>query len=272
MAAGALGNLDSHEHLNWWHGFWRRAHIIKVSSRDGVGDYMENLRTIYLFSAAAEGSGDYPGSQAGVADLFSAAGDQHQWDPSAFWHWNLRMQVAANLGAGLPELNAPYFHLYRSNLGNIANWTKEHMRGAPGICVPETMRFNGAGIEYESSSHKTHQVSGWNCDLASAPFYNARTLSTGAEVSLWIWQQYLITGDRAFLRENFSVMANSARFLLSYEKSGPDGLLHTSPSNAHETQWDTADPPQICRRVRPSIRQPSRPPCFSALNQNSYAS
>jgi hypothetical protein len=74
-----------------------------------------------------------------------------------------------------------------------------------------TMRFNGAGIEYESSSHKTHQVSGWNCDLASAPFYNACTLSTGAEVSLWIWQQYLITGDREFLRENFPVMAKSAQ-------------------------------------------------------------
>jgi hypothetical protein len=36
-------------------------------------------------------------------------------------------------------------------------------------------------------------------------------------------------------------MAASARFLLAYQKPGPDGLLHTS-SNAHETQWDVADP------------------------------
>jgi hypothetical protein len=38
------------------------------------------------------------------------------------------------------------------------------------------------------------------------------------------------------------MMAASTRFLLSYEKLGPDGLLHTSPSNAHETQWDVTDP------------------------------
>ena len=242
LAAKALADLDSHAHLNWWHGFWHRAHIIKVSSRDGAGEYMENLRNIYLFSAAAESAGEYPGSQAGVADLFSAAGDQHNWDPAAFWHWNLRMQVGANLGAGVPELNTPYFRLYRGNLASIESWTKEHMSGAPGVCVPETMRFNGPGIEYELRSHKTHQVSGWDCDSASAVYYNARTLSTGAEVSLWIWQQYLITGDRTFLRENFPVMADSVRFLLSYEKPGPDGLLHTGPSNSHETQWDTTDP------------------------------
>ena len=37
-------------------------------------------------------------------------------------------------------------------------------------------------------------------------------------------------------------MAASSRFLLAYEKPGPDGLNHTSPSNAHETQWDVIDP------------------------------
>jgi hypothetical protein len=37
-------------------------------------------------------------------------------------------------------------------------------------------------------------------------------------------------------------MAASARFLLAYQKTGADGLLHTSPSNAHETQWDVTDP------------------------------
>jgi hypothetical protein len=37
-------------------------------------------------------------------------------------------------------------------------------------------------------------------------------------------------------------MASSARFLLAYEKAGADGLLHTSPANAHEQQWDVVDP------------------------------
>ncbi len=242
IATQALAHRNPQEHLQWWHDYWQRARFMKISSPDGVGEYMENLRAIYLFSAAAESKGTFPGSQAGVADLFSAAGDAHQWDSAAFWHWNLRMQVAANLGAGLADLNSPYFRLYRQNLANIERWTRDHMKGAPGICIPETMRFNGAGIEHESWVGKNNQVSGWNCDLSSTPYYNARTLSTGAEVSLWIWKQYLNTGDRSFLESNFPVMAESARFLLSYEKAGPDGLRHTSPSNAHENQWDTMDP------------------------------
>ena len=37
-------------------------------------------------------------------------------------------------------------------------------------------------------------------------------------------------------------MAASARFLLARATIGADGKRHTSPSNAHETQWDTQDP------------------------------
>jgi alpha-L-fucosidase 2 len=227
-------------HVSWWRDFWKRAAIIRINSKDGAGEYMENLRNIYLFVAAIEKGVEYPGSQAGIADMISAAQDEHRWDPSAFWHWNLRMQVAANIGAGLPELNGPYFNLYRENLAHIEDWTREHMKGLAGSCVPETMRFNGPGIEYE---HTWKPISiGRDCDADFKPYYNARTLTTGAEVSLWVWEQYLATGDAEFLAENYPLMASSARFLLAYQKMGPDGLLHTSPSNAHETQWDVTDP------------------------------
>jgi alpha-L-fucosidase 2 len=238
---GALSNSGQQEHLAWWHTFWAHAGLIKLTSADGSGEYMENLRNLYLYTAAAESGGRFPGSQAGIADLFSAVQDLHHWDPAAFWHWNLRMQVAANLDAGVAELNAPYFRLYRENLGNIEAWTNKHMAGRPGICVPETMRFNGQGIEYEAD-WKGPPVVGLNCDAASRPYYNARTLSTGAEVSLWIWQQYLNTGDLKFLAENYPVMAASAHFLLAYETPGADGKMHTHPANAHEQQWDTTDP------------------------------
>jgi alpha-L-fucosidase 2 len=239
----ALANSGPEEHVAWWRSFWQRAGLIKVTSTDGSGEYMENLRNLYLYTAAAENGDRFPGSQAGIADMFSAVQDLHHWDPAAFWHWNLRMQVAANIDAGVPELNAPYFRLYREDLANIKNWTREHMAGRPGICVPETMRFNGPGFEYEPEWNPSKPaVIGLNCDAASHPYYNARTLSTGAEISLWIWQQYLATGDRAFLGANYPVMAASAEFLLAYETRGADGKMHTHPSNAHEQQWDTTDP------------------------------
>jgi len=243
----AIGDALSHsnpaEHAAWWHAFWQRAGLIKLTSADGSAEYIENLRNLYLYTAAAESGGLFPGSQAGIADLFSAVQDVHHWDPAAFWHWNLRMQVAANLDAGVPELNAPYFRLYRENLANIKDWTAKHMAGRPGICVPETMRFNGPGIEYEPDWNPSKApVIGLNCDAGFHPYYNARTLSTGAEVSLWIWRQYQATGDRQFLAANYPVMAASAQFLLAYETRGADGKMHTHPSNAHEQQWDVTDP------------------------------
>ena len=236
----ALTLTSAVAHRAWWHRFWNRAGLITITSADGTGAYMENLRDIYLFDAAAERGVEYPGTQAGVADMLSSARDAHRWDSSAFWHWNLRMQVAANIGAGLPELNGPYFNLYREDLPTIEQWTRMHMDGRPGVCIPETMRFNGEGIEYESTW--TPISIGRDCDAGFHPYYNARTLTTGAEVSLWVWQQYLATGDRSFLARNYPIMAASARFLLAYQKIGVDGLLHTSPSNSHETQWDVTDP------------------------------
>jgi hypothetical protein len=208
-----------------------------MSSSDGEAQYMEALRTIDLYTAAAQRGAQYPGSQAGVADLFDFTQDYHRWDPSAYWQWNLRMQVQANLSAGVPSLNAPYFRLYTDNLANIEAWTKANMDGRSGACVPETMRFNGAGVQYS-----TDAAPAYDCDAASPPFYNARTLTTGAEVSLWAWQEYLMTGNKSFLRTEFPLMVASAQFLLDYGTVGGDGYLHTYPANAHETQWDVHDP------------------------------
>ncbi len=232
----AAEKLSSDEHRAWWHNFWAQTGLMRLSSPDHAAQYFENLRAIDLFTAAAENRGPLPGGQAGIGDLFSAFRDHHQWGPSAYWHWNLRMQVSANLGAGDFALNDSYFNLYRSNLDQILAWTKQHMH-RPGACVPETMRFNGYGYENESWAPPAI-----DCGEDFHPYYNARTLSTGAEVSLWIWRQYLYTDDLAFLRKNFPVMLESARFLLAYSTRGKDGRLHTFPSNAHETEWDVHDP------------------------------
>jgi hypothetical protein len=241
ISAGLLAaarKLSAEEHRGWWHGFWSRTALVALSSPDQTAEYFENLRAIYLFTAAAESRGPLPGSQAGIGDLFSAFGDAHKWGPSGYWHWNLRMQVGANLGAGLAEFNQPYFRLYRQNLPNILAWTRQHMGGRAGICVPETMRFNGRGYENESWLPNAPI----NCGLDFPPYYNARTISTGAEISLWILDQYEYTGDLAFLRANFPLIRESIRFLLAYGKRDSGGVLHTDPSNSHEMQWDVRDP------------------------------
>ena len=234
----------------WWHDFWARVNPVRAESRDGIARYAESLRTIFLFASAAQSGDGIPGSNAGIAGLFSSSKDDHFWDPAAFWFWNLRAQVAANLAAGVPELNAPVFALYRNNLEAIRLWTSGHMAGRPGICVPETMRFNGNGVEFETDRFRPFAIITHSCDADWSASSNARTLTTGAEIGIWIWRTYLQTNDREFLRANYPLMVEAARFLLSYQKSGSDGLLHTAPSNAHETQMDVTDPTTDLSAIR----------------------
>ncbi len=222
-------------HLAWWHTYWSSAGLIRISSADGTGDYIENVRTLYLYYAAAErGTAAYPGSQAGVADLFNFSQDHQDWFPAGYWFWNLRMQVQANLSAGVFGLDDPVFQLYRGNVANISAWTKANMPGRAGLCVPETMRFNGNGTWLGGMGNSS-------CNSTVQPSYNSLTITTGAEVGLWTWQRYLMSDDVSFLRDNYPVMSGAATFLLSSASVGPDGFLHTR-ANAHETQWDVADP------------------------------
>jgi hypothetical protein len=217
----------------WWNSFWAQTGLINITSSDGGGAYVENIRDVNLFLQAASSSGQYPGHHAGLADMFRFGQDSIPWDPSLFWHWNLRMFVGSNMAAGHPELNTPYFNLYTSNLSNLEDWTKEKFTVGNGsnICVPEIMRFNGNG---SGSGNET-------CWPAYSPDWDALTLTTGAEVSNWIWLQYLYTGDTAFLSANYPTMAASARFLLEYSTVKSDGMLHTFPTNAHEDQWGIDD-------------------------------
>ena len=223
-------------HLAWWHAYWAGLGLITLSSSDGSANYLQNVRTLYYFTEAESSRGPLPGSQAGVADLFNFSQDHQDWYPAAFWFWNLRGQVAANIGAGESALNAPVFNLYTSNLSGIEAWTRANMGGRPGICVPETMRFNGNG--YQNDSAPTSDAS---CDQNIAPTWNGETVTTGAEIGLWVWQQYQTTGDLAFLSANYPLMSQAAQFLLAYATKGSDGLLH-AVANAHETQWNVQDP------------------------------
>jgi hypothetical protein len=230
-------------HLSWWHDYWQHVGLMRLSSSDGEAQYLENIRTVSLFAAAAERGTVRPGSQAGVADLFDSAQDQHSWDPASYWGWNLRMLMTENLGAGAYGNNDGYFAMYRNDLPTIQAWTASQFGGLPGACVAETMRFNGVGQQVHKDSTGNWGANPYlDCSSQGPANYNARTISTGGEVALFIWQTYLATDDKQFLARNYPVMAEWSRFMLAYAKVGSDGFLHTDPSNAHETQWDVHDP------------------------------
>ncbi|WP_327288198.1 hypothetical protein [Streptomyces sp. NBC_01198] len=219
---------------SWWSNYWANTGLLEANSSDGQAQYMETLRTIYLFMEAASMRGTIPGSQAGVADMFNFGQDHQNWTPSATWLWNLRTQISANMSSGNFALNIPIFNLYQNNLAAIETWTKQQMGGLPGACVPEVMRFNGNGGDPNPGANAA-------CSQPGSPNWNALDITSGAEISLYVWQQYQDTGDLNFLRTYYPLMKESAVFLLAYQKVGSDGKLH-AVANAHETQWAVQDP------------------------------
>jgi hypothetical protein len=225
------------KNYNWWTSYWTNSGLVEMSSADGSADYIENIRTLYLYDAAASmKEGSLPGSQAGEADMFDWSQDKQTWNPNDYWLWNLRGEIAANMSSGNYQLNTPIFDMYISDLPAIEAWTKAQMGGLPGACVPETMSFNGNGYYGDGPVQ-----SDGSCALAAAPQWNALNISSGPEVSLYMWDQYLGTGDKSFLKQAFPFMEATAQFLLAYQQVGSDGLLH-AVANAHETQWSVQDP------------------------------
>jgi hypothetical protein len=98
------------------------------------------------------------------------------------------------------------------------------------------MRFNGNG--YYNGGTNAQNAS---CAQASSPTYNALTITSGAEIALWIWQQYQATGNISFLQKYYPILQQTSTFLLAYQSAGSDGFLHAT-ANAHETQWAVPDP------------------------------
>jgi hypothetical protein len=221
----------------WWNQYWANSGLIEATSSDGTAQYMENLNTLYLyFEAGIMHTGQYPGSQAGLADLYNFNQDHQAWYPAGYWLWNLRGQITANLDSGNFALNLPIFDMYLNDLPAIESWTSANMNGKAGACVPETMRFNGNG--YYNGGGITANAS---CAVASSPSFNAETITSGAEIALWIWQQYQDTGSLSLLQKYYPVLQQTATFLLAWQSVGSDGYLH-SVDNAHETQWAVSDP------------------------------
>jgi hypothetical protein len=220
----------------WWNNYWASSGLIEMSSTDGSAQYLENLRDVYLYTEAASMRGTYPGSQAGVADMFAYDEDQQDWYPAGYWLWNLRGQISANMSSGNFALNTPIFTMYLNDLPAIESWTSAQMGGLAGACIPETMRFNGNGY-YNGGSASSNA----SCATASSPSYNAEDITSGAELAMWIWTQYQDTGSLSFLKTYYPIMEQTATFLLAYQSVGSDGYLHAT-ANAHETQWAVTDP------------------------------
>lgn len=249
LTADQSSLLDAQE--SWWGEYWEGTDLIQAKSSDGVAQYMENLRTEYFYAErAAMKIGYNPGAQAGQVNMFSGSRDVIHWNASSYWLWNQRTQLTSNMASGNFDLNIPMFDVYLNSMPGQRQWTDQQMEGLSGICTPETMRFNGTA----GDGGRTATAPG-SCKSGVTPnrveYWNALSIVSGPEVGQYIWQQYKMTKDTAFLAKYYPFIRETARFLLEYHTDPDfslsrtaqknDGYLHAI-ANAKETQWAILDP------------------------------
>lgn len=159
----------------------------------------------------------------------------------------------ANLqGIWNPHVQPPWFSDYTVNINTQMNYWPSEIAGLSECHEPlfdmlEQLSVTGARtamIQYGCRGWTTHHnVDLWRSSTPTGghPMWAFWPLG-GAWMVRHLWERYLFTGDRDFLRDRaFPVMKGAALFCLDWLVEGPDGVLVTNPSTSPENEFLTED-------------------------------
>ncbi len=228
-------------HADWWARFWDNS-FIRLTSDDGVADYLANLWYMHIYAMGAGSRGEVPPKFNG--GLWTDNRDEREWGP-AYWHWNTQETYWPLFAANHLELHQPYVDMYWKMLPRVKEWTKETWE-TDGAQYQETIPFNGAMGVWEKA-RGVHPRLPTPKHVAHANLI----LSSSAEIAMQFWWHYLYTGDTAFLRERaYPLMKEVVAFLVNYLEKDDQGRYNLYPSNAHETYWSVKNPATDLAAIR----------------------
>ncbi len=220
-------------HQAWWADFWSKS-FLRLSSEDGVADYVANLWYVHTYAMGAGSRGEVPPKFNG--GLWIDNRDEREWG-TAYWHWNTQETYWPLYAANHLELLKPYYDMYFGMLPAVVEWTKQTWE-TEGAQYQETIPFNGAMGVWEKARGIHPRL--------PVPAHVAHTnlvLSSSAEIAMQFWWHYLYTGDQTFLRERtYPLMKEVATFYVNYLEKNAQGKHDMYPSNAHESFWSVKNP------------------------------
>ena len=258
--------VDSHR--AWWSNFWERS-FIRLTSPDGVADYLETLYNIHLYQMASCSRGNFPPKFNGMLWLTEPNG-KRPWG-AQYWVWNMEALYFPVFAANHLELSNPYLGLYRGILP-VCEVAARQRWGAGGAFYPEVTPFNGPvtltedqavevqefllgkraresisestieSVKYDGVLDFIPPYAHWGNSVREQFTWQAHILSSGCELAMQYWWRYQFSGDKNWLREMaYPVMKATVQFYLEYFKKGEDGLYHIYPTNVHEAYWGVQD-------------------------------
>ncbi len=217
-AIGAGWNKCLQKTTSAWEEFWKKS-FVHLKSPDRAADYMENLWYLHLYWMNCAGRGEMPVKFNGGA--FLPHKDNRGWG-TRYWYQNSREPYWPLTVANHMELLPPFQNLYRSVLPVEMEMTKK-LFNVDGAQYQETMAIDGDG------------------DKNGNP-YTCLYLTTGMEMTYFLYVQYLFTRDEEMLKNIvYPVMRETVRFYTKWLKKESDGLYHLYPCDGKETYWRVKD-------------------------------
>ncbi|HEX6975329.1 MAG TPA: hypothetical protein VF147_13080, partial [Vicinamibacterales bacterium] len=151
----------------------------------------------------------------------------------------------ANLqGIWNDDMNPPWDSKYTTNINTQMNYWPAEVANLSELAEPLFTMIRELTVQGADVAREHYGARGWvehqNTDLwrvaapMDGPSWGAFTTG-GAWLVTHLWEHYLFTGDREFLRQNYPVMKGSANFFLDYLVRHPKyGWLVTNPSTSPE--------------------------------------
>jgi hypothetical protein len=260
ISAAASQSTDTlrRAHRTWWANFWGRT-FVHLSSADGVAEFVEQLRTVFLYVMASSWRGSLPAHYNGM--LFTTEGDRRGFG-AQYFIWGMESLVVPLFAADACDLLDPYFDMYvamipQSRIAAQQRWD------AKGMYVCETIPFDGQPTLPDDVAHEFRNImlgtppqpqplspramDFAQYDAAVFPFafhtftrghYGqvSHNLASGPKLALQAWWRYRYTGDEAWLRTHaYPLLKHSIEFYRSLVVKGEDGFYHLYGSNVHES-------------------------------------
>ncbi len=151
----------------------------------------------------------------------------------------------ANLqGIWNDDMNPPWDSKYTTNINTQMNYWPAEVANLSELTEPLFRMIRELTVQGADVARENYGARGWvhhqNTDIwrvtapMDGPSWGAFTTG-GAWLVTHLWEHYLFTGDREFLREYYPVMKGSAEFFLDYLVTHPKyGWLVTNPSTSPE--------------------------------------
>ncbi|MCL2660757.1 MAG: DUF5703 domain-containing protein [Acidobacteriaceae bacterium] len=236
------------EHTAWWTNFWRRSWIQLSGSEEARKVSQGYIMQRYMMAASSRGA--FPAKLTGslftvgrdLPDGVDSTDELHNPDyrkwGSAFWNQNQRHFYWPLLATGDFDLVKPWFDMYVHALPMAKDRVRAyyHHDGAEFI---ETINFWGLptlwDFDWDNKGNETNVIKNT---------FIRHHIQGGLEVSAQMLDQYDITQDAAFAREQLVPFADAVlTFYAQHWKTDESGKLRFYPMNSLETyQVDVTNP------------------------------